>query len=380
MESNSIIENIGLYVHIPFCRSKCRYCGFYSRPVENYDVERLIASVITELDNYSRVDSVQTVYIGGGSPSCLPAKELLKLIRYIQNRWKATEEFTMECNPGQVNFEMLREIRNLGVNRISIGAQSFNQSELEFLGRTHNVDDIFKAVTSAKKAGFENISIDLIFAIPGSTISSWRQNLLQATRLGVSHISTYSLSYEDGTILKQQLDTGAIQVVDEETDRAMYELAIKMFESGGFEHYEISNFAKPGFRCRHNMRYWQNKPYIGVGPAAASCIGNRRTKNIADIDKYIQAIETNNSAAEEVVILSAGDIASETAVLNLRTADGIDIEDYKQRHGLDVCDVFAEPINRYRKLDFIAMEQNSVHLTKKALPIADTILCDFIID
>ena len=380
MESNSIIENIGLYVHIPFCRSKCRYCGFYSRPVENYDVERLIASVITELDNYSRVDSVQTVYIGGGSPSCLPAKELLKLIGYIQNRWKATEEFTMECNPGQVNFEMLREIRNLGVNRISIGAQSFNQSELEFLGRTHNVDDIFKAVTSAKKAGFENISIDLIFAIPGSTISSWRQNLLQATRLGVSHISTYSLSYEDGTILKQQLDTGAIQVVDEETDRAMYELAIKMFESGGFEHYEISNFAKPGFRCRHNMRYWQNKPYIGVGPAAASCIGNRRTKNIADIDKYIQAIETNNSAAEEVVILSAGDIASETAVLNLRTADGIDIEDYKQRHGLDVCDVFAEPINRYRKLDFIAMEQNSVHLTKKALPIADTILCDFIID
>jgi oxygen-independent coproporphyrinogen-3 oxidase len=380
MESNSIIENIGLYVHIPFCRSKCRYCGFYSRPVENYDVERLIASVITELDNYSRVDSVQTVYIGGGSPSCLPAKELLKLIGYIQNRWKAIEEFTMECNPGQVNFEMLREIRNLGVNRISIGAQSFNQSELEFLGRTHNADDIFKAVTPAKKAGFENISIDLIFAIPGSTISSWRQNLLQATRLGVSHISTYSLSYEDGTILKQQLDTGAIQAVDEETDRAMYELAIKMFESGGFEHYEISNFAKPGFRCRHNMRYWQNRPYIGVGPAAASCIGNRRTKNIADIDKYIQAIETNNSAAEEAVILSAGDIASETAVLNLRTADGIDIEDYKQRHGLDVCDVFAEPINRYRKLDFIAREQNSVHLTKKALPIADTILCDFIID
>ncbi len=380
MESNSIIENIGLYVHIPFCRSKCRYCGFYSRPVENYDVERLIASVITELDNYSRVDSVQTVYIGGGSPSCLPAKELLKLIGYIQNRWKAIEEFTMECNPGQVNFEMLREIRNLGVNRISIGAQSFNQSELEFLGRTHNVDDIFKAVTLAKKASFENISIDLIFAIPGSTISSWRQNLLQATRLGVSHISTYSLSYEDGTILKQQLDTGAIQAVDEETDRAMYELAIKMFESGGFKHYEISNFAKPGFRCRHNMRYWQNKPYIGVGPAAASCIGNRRTKNIADIDKYIQAIETNNSAAEEAVILSAGDIASETAVLNLRTADGIDIEDYKQRHGLDVCDVFAEPINRYRKLDFIAREQNSVHLTKKALPIADTILCDFIID
>ncbi len=380
MESNSIIENIGLYVHIPFCRSKCRYCGFYSRPVENYDVERLIASVITELDNYSRVDSVQTVYIGGGSPSCLPAKELLKLIGYIQNRWKAIEEFTMECNPGQVNFEMLREIRNLGVNRISIGAQSFNQSELEFLGRTHNVDDIFKAVTAAKKAGFENISIDLIFAIPGSTVSSWRQNLLQATRLGVFHISTYSLSYEDGTILKQQLDTGAIQAVDEETDRAMYELAIKMFESGGFEHYEISNFAKPGFRCRHNMRYWQNKPYIGVGPAAASCIGNRRTKNIADIDKYIQAIETNNSAAEEAVILSASDIASETAVLNLRTADGIDIEDYKQRHGLDVCDVFAEPINRYRKLDFIAREETRVHLTKKALPIADTILCDFIID
>jgi oxygen-independent coproporphyrinogen-3 oxidase len=180
--------------------------------------------------------------------------------------------------------------------------------------------------------------------------------------------------------LKQQLDTGAIQAVDEEADRAMYEIAIKMLENGGFEHYEISNFAKPGFRCRHNMRYWQNKPYIGVGPAAASCTGNRRTTNIADIDKYIEAIETNNSAAEEAVILSAGDSASETAVLNLRTADGIDIEDYKQRHGLDVCDVFAEPISRYRKLDFIAREQHRLHLTKKALPIADSILCDFIID
>ena len=275
---------------------------------------------------------------------------------------------------------MLSEIRNLGVNRISIGGQSFNQAELEFLGRMHNVDDIFSAVKAAKEAGFENISIDLIFAIPGSTIPSWRQNLEQAIRLGVSHVSTYSLSYEDGTILKQQLDAGAIQAIDEETDRAMYELAIKMLERNGFEHYEISNFARPGFRCRHNMRYWQNKPYIGVGPAAASCIGNQRTKNIADIDKYIKAIETNNSAAEESVILSAGDIASETAVLNLRTADGIDIEDYKQRHGFDVCDVFAEPINRYRKLDFITSEQNRVQLTKKALPIADTILCDFIID
>jgi oxygen-independent coproporphyrinogen-3 oxidase len=373
------IENIGLYVHIPFCRSKCRYCGFYSRPVENYDVGRLIAAIIAELDSF-KAESVETVYIGGGSPFCLPEKELVKLIDYIKGRWQNIEEITIECNPGQVNLETLSLIRNLGVNRLSIGAQSFNQSELEFLGRTHNVDDIFAAVSTAKKAGFENISIDLIFAIPGSTISSWRQNLEQAIRLGITHISAYSLSYEDGTILKQLLDAGQIKAVDEETDRTMYELAINMLEEAGFEHYEISNFAKSGFRCKHNMRYWQNKPYIGVGPAAASCIGNRRTKNMADIDKYIQAIESKANAAEEVVNLSDRDIASETAVLNLRTIDGIDIENYKQRHGVDVTDVFAEPINRYRKLDFITSKHNRIHLTKKAMPVADSILCDFILD
>jgi oxygen-independent coproporphyrinogen-3 oxidase len=266
------------------------------------------------------------------------------------------------------------------VNRISIGAQSFRQSELEYLGRTHNVADIFTAVSAAKQAGFENISIDLIFAISGSTIQTWRQNLLEAIKLGITHISTYSLSYEDGTVFKQLLDSGTIQAVDEETDRAMYELTLNMLEQAGFEHYEISNFARPGFRCKHNLRYWQNFPYIGVGPAAASCIGNQRMKNIADIDKYIMAIESKNSAAIEVINLSDKDIASETAVLNLRTIDGIDVENYKLRLGLDIKDVFSEPINRYRKLDFIADEEKRIYLTKKAMPIADSILCDFILD
>ena len=376
---NETIENIGLYVHIPFCRSKCRYCGFYSQPVEKYDVERLITAIIAELGRY-KAESVETVYIGGGSPSCLTEKELLKLIGYIKNRWSNIEEFTIECNPGQVNFQMLSSIRNLGVNRISIGAQSFNQAELEFLGRKHNSDDIFNAVSAAKQAGFDNISIDLIFAIPGTTIQSWRQNLEQAINLGVTHISAYSLSYEDGTILKQLLHNGAIQAIEEETDRQMYELTIDMLEVAGFEHYEISNFAKPRFRCRHNMRYWQNLPYIGIGPAAASCFDNKRTKNIADINKYIQAIESNKSIIDEVINLSEKDVASETAVLNLRTIDGIDTENYKHRYGLDVKDIFAEQISRYCKLDFIKSERNKICLTKKAMPVADSILCDFILD
>ena len=380
MDIDNIIENTGLYVHIPFCRSKCRYCGFYSRPVEDYDVERLIAAVITELDNCNCIGSIQTVYIGGGSPSCLPEKSLLRLIEYIYNRWKNIEEFTIECNPGQVNIEVLRKARKLGVSRISIGAQSFDHAELEFLGRTHNVGDITNAVTQAKNAGFDNISIDLIFAIPGSTILSWRQNLMRAIKLGVPHISAYSLSYEDGTILKQQRDAGLFAPVDEETDRAMYELTEELLEQAGFEHYEISNFARPSFRCKHNMRYWQNKPYIGVGPAAASCTGNQRTKNIADIDKYIQAVETNGTTAQETINLSAADIASETAVLNLRTADGINIEDYRQRHNLDIRNVFAGPIERHCSLGLIAREKNNIRLTKNALPIADSILCDFIID
>jgi oxygen-independent coproporphyrinogen III oxidase len=378
--NNSTIENIGLYVHIPFCRSKCRYCGFYSELIENHNPDRLISALTAELKSYGFVKSINTVYIGGGSPSCLPTETIVRLIKQITEQWENIEEFTIECNPGQADLQLLKTIRNLGVNRISIGVQSFIQSELEILGRTHSVDCIYKAVETAKTAGFDKISIDLIFAIPGTTIESWRDNLTKAIELGINHISAYSLSYEEGTALKDDVDAGRILRVDEETDRAMYELAIKMLEEAGFEQYEISNFARPGFRCRHNVGYWKNYPFVGVGPAAASHIGNRRTKNIDDINEYIYAIENGEGATAEVVELTGKDVACETAVLNLRMREGINVKRYNETNEVNVNDIFDEPISRYSRLGFIEQKDGRIYLTKNALPIADSILCDFIAD
>ena len=380
-------EPPGLYVHIPFCTAKCRYCGFYSEPIVNHDPARLVSAIITELDQkrgqpaLSGVEGVhfspQTVYIGGGSPSCLPQDQLRRLIDEITSIWPKTEEFTIEVNPGQVDEEKLSQLRAAGVNRLSIGAQSFNTGELDFLGRRHSVSDIGRAVQSAKGAGFENIGLDLIFAISTSTLESWKCSLRSAIELEIQHISAYALTYEEGTPLQRAVAAGEVTPIDEEADRRMYETAIEDLERAGFKQYEISNFARAGFECRHNLNYWANKPYIGLGPAASSYWQGRRTLNIADITKYVEAIEKGVDASAESETPDNLQIACETAVLNLRRRRGINLKEFKNRTGFDAIELFAEPIGRYKELDLIEATDGRLFLTRKALPIADSILCDF---
>jgi oxygen-independent coproporphyrinogen-3 oxidase len=281
-------DGVGLYFHIPFCRSKCRYCGFYSEPIERHDAARLVSALIVEMDGFSTVNNVRTIYIGGGSPSCLPAEQLLRLVSEISVRWPKPVEFTIEVNPGESEKEVLKQLRVLGVNRVSIGAQSFRQEELDFLRREYAAGDIKEAVHKARQSGFDNISLDLIFAIPGASRKSWKENLDSAIKLSVQHISAYSLSYEDGTGLQKALAGGKILAVDEDLDRAMYEMAIERLEGAGFGHYEISNFAKMGFECLHNLGCWSNRPYIGIGPSASSYLEGTRRTNIADIKKYVE--------------------------------------------------------------------------------------------
>jgi oxygen-independent coproporphyrinogen-3 oxidase len=369
----------GLYVHIPFCEAKCRYCGFYSEPVKNHDIDRLVSAIITDLEKRCQEPffPLETVYIGGGSPSCLPKDQLLRLVGEITYRWPKLDEFTIEVNPGQVNEGILSRLRATGVNRLSIGAQSFNARELEFLGRRHSVADIGRAVGAAKKAGFENIGLDLIFAIPGSTLESWKHSLHSAIDLGIQHISAYSITYEEGTPLQRAVAAGEVEPVDEEADRGMYEAAIDELEQAGFRQYEISNFARPGFECKHNLNYWLNNPYVGVGPAAGSYWQGRRTLNIADIKKYIEAIEKMGDIFAESEIPGNIQIACETAVLNLRRRCGIDLEEFKIRTGYDAMKLFAEPISRYRELGLIEIADGRLFLTRGALPIADSVLCDF---
>ena len=209
-------ESIGLYVHIPFCEAKCRYCGFYSEPIKDRDPDRLISAIMAELDQKRGLTPFlpQTIYIGGGSPSCLPKKLLLRLVYEITSKFPNSQEFTVEINPGQADKAILDRLRESGVNRISVGAQSFKAEELVFLGRLHTVDDIFRAVEAAKQAGFGNIGLDLIFAIPGSTLDSWSYSLRSAIDLDIQHISAYALTYEEGTPLKKAVEAGEIRPVD----------------------------------------------------------------------------------------------------------------------------------------------------------------------
>lgn len=370
-------ETAGLYIHVPFCDAKCRYCGFYSERLGDHAPGPLVSALITELDRYRAVPAVHTVYIGGGSPTCLPRELLGRIAEAVRSRWPAPAEFTVECNPGQTNEQTLSMLRQYGVNRLSFGVQSFHPDELVMLGRRHSVEEAIGAIRMAQELGFDNVGLDLIFAIPGSTLASWRRCLQAAVELGVQHISAYSLSFEPGTPFEEAKRTGLLQSVDEDTDRAMYDLAIDFLASAGFAQYEISNFAQPGYACLHNQGYWRNHPYIGIGPSAGAYWHGKRTTNLADIDQYIQRVEAGLDAWEQYEEPGPDERACETAVLNLRTREGVDLTAFRHTTGVDFQEVFATPLRRYEYHGLIEINDNRVHLTRKALAVADSILCDF---
>lgn len=412
----------GLYVHVPVCRSKCRYCGFYSVPAGGVDAGRLVDGLLRELDRYGEVE-FGTVYVGGGSPTALPAGELVRLVGGLRARCPRAGEFTVECNPGQVDDRLLEGLRAVGVDRLSFGAQSFLARELELLGRGHSVGQIGEAVAMARRAGFENVGLDLIFAVPGSTPADWQASLEAAIGLNIEHVSAYSLGFEAGTVFEAWRRAGRIEAVEEELDRTMYEWAVERLERAGLRQYEISNFARPGRECGHNLGYWANRPYVGIGPAAASyltsgvspveknqgvpeprsasmhvrggraahgqdaratmnrCLafapGGWRVTNEADVERYLAAVESGRAAPAQIEAVSEDGAVCETAVLNLRRRDGIDRAEFRERTGRDAMAVFAEPIRRHRELGMIEVTDRAVRLARQALPIADAILCDF---
>jgi len=377
----------GLYVHIPFCVAKCPYCDFYSVAVGSCDTDRFLAALVKEMDRYNWLDSVQTIYVGGGSPSCLGRDQLEWLVKQLTQRFsnfqsfelKSSDslEFTLEVNPAQIDGPRLERLRRLGVNRLSVGAQSFNQAELDFLGRPYSPDDIVGLIKSARAVGFDNINLDLIFASPNSTEKSWRNSLEQALAIEPQHISAYSLSIEKNTPFARRLKKGEFSLVDEQTDRAMYESAVGLLGQVGLEQYEISNFAQRGFLCRHNLTYWNNQPWIGIGPAAASYFNHCRTQNVADVDAYIAAIEAGQSPPAQRHTCDKQNVACETAVLMLRLVRGIDLALFTRQTSCDVLKLFAEPIERYNNLGLLKIDEKSIALTDQARPIADSILCDF---
>ncbi|MEJ5260419.1 MAG: radical SAM family heme chaperone HemW [Anaerohalosphaeraceae bacterium] len=371
-------NTLSVYIHVPFCARKCRYCSFYSIPYNPDAAEAWSRAVLRELELYNVHHPIQTLYIGGGSPSVLSVSQTEFLLgRLLEKTGRPTEEFTVEINPAQCSSEFFTVLKTYGVNRLSIGAQSFHPEELSFLGRLHQPQDISKTVKTARQCGFENIGLDLIFAVPGSSLKTWKQSVRKALALDIPHLSAYSLTYEPETPLFRDMEDQKILPVDEETDRQMYEAAIDILESAGLEPYEISNFARPGFACRHNLRYWDNRPWLGLGPSAASWFKGQRTRNIADLGRYIESIQKNQWAFDEVQVPSPLEIACETAVLNLRKTAGLNRQQFIFRTGFDPMDLFAEPIQHYAALGLLEYTTESIRLTRPARAVADSILCDF---
>ena len=368
----------GLYIHIPFCASRCIYCGFYS--TTRLDLrQQYVDALIRELVEVGKSkmlkdDSISTVYLGGGTPSQLTIPQLHQLFDaiYIYNKVESGAEVTIEMNPDDVSVPYADTLRQLGINRVSMGAQTFDDERLRWLNRRHTVAQVGQAVTILRAAGIRNISIDLMYGFPDETIDDFVHDIDEVIKLDVEHISAYCLMIEEGTELYRRYGDKRVREYDdskEETERKMYELLIDKLTAAGYEHYEISNFARPGFRSRHNSSYWTGVPYIGLGAAAHSFDGHLRSWNVSDIRQYIAAVNRDERLNEEEV-LSATDFYNERVMLGLRTCEGVDLSALSDDER-NYCIQEAQP---FLSDDILLLTDNRLVLTRKGLFVSDYVI------
>ena len=368
----------GIYIHIPFCRSRCTYCGFYS--TTGLDLrQRYVDAVCRELS--IRGTEVCTIYLGGGTPSQLTIQQLRQIFEalYIYNKVEKDTEVTIEVNPDDITEEYAKALTTLPVNRISMGIQTFDDQRLRFLRRRHNSDQAVNAVKTLRHAGFQNISIDLMYGFPDETLEEWKSDLSQAIALNVEHISTYCLMIEEDTPLYQQFRQGHIVEPDEELERQMYEVLIDQLQTAGYEHYEISNFARTGYRSRHNSSYWTGIPYIGIGAAAHSYDLMSRSWNVADIHQYIEGMERGERVYEEEV-LDDDTRYNDTITVALRTKEGINLSQLTKEYH----DYLIKNARRYiddgllelKDVGDSSSQTPHLRLTRRGLFVSDMVMSD----
>ncbi len=372
----------GLYIHIPFCASRCIYCGFYSTTKTNLQ-DRYVDAMCKEMelrhDELVSADrNITTIYIGGGTPSQLSLSNLQKIFTQINNVWGnrvVAEEVTLECNPDDITDEFAQAISLLPINRVSMGAQTFNDDRLKFLHRRHRADEVKTAVSRLQKYGIKNISIDLMFGFPDESLDDWVSDINAAISLGVQHISAYSLMYEEGTTLFKLLNQNKVKPVDEETSLAMYNMLIDHLSSAGYVQYEISNFALPGFQSKHNSSYWHDIPYIGIGASAHSYDITTRHWNVSDITKYISSIESCTLPFEEEFI-DKNTKYDDLITTAMRTREGIDTAKLKADFGNDLYAYFMKVAVKHINRGTLQNVDGRVSLTRKGLFISDDIMSD----
>ena len=379
MKNNRRIP-LELYVHIPFCVRKCQYCDFLSGPSDEETKDRDIEAVLKEIRAAEHTEDYEivSVFIGGGTPSALKAEAIASIMRTLQEQFFFCEdaEVTIEANPGTVDLEKLTIYRNVGINRLSLGLQSTDAEELKLLGRIHSYEEFLKSYEWAREAGFSNINIDLMFAIPGQTGEAWRQHLYQVAELNPEHISAYSLIIEEGTPFAEQ----NLDLPDEDTEYQMYEDTAEILERYGYRQYEISNYAKQGYMCRHNAGYWQRREYLGFGLGASSLYRGMRFSNTRRMQEYLKESRNPDQIRKDVTVLSRNERIEEFMFLGFRMTEGISEKKFEENFDVRLMDVYGDILQKYEETGFVEHIETKWRLTRKGIHVSNHILADFLLD
>jgi len=369
------------YIHIPFCVSKCSYCDFNSYPGMESIYEQYVQSLIAEINKTPPCDEqMRSIYIGGGTPTVLSAVHLSDILAAVENIQPLSKdlEVTLEANPGTVDEHKLAQLYESKFNRLSIGVQSLDDDFLALLGRAHTSEQAIDVYNAARSAGFSNISIDLIFALPGQMTDHWSHTLDSAIALNPEHISLYELTIEEGTKFSQLCAAGRLSLPSEDSQIDMYELAIGKMKATGYEHYEVSNFAKPGFRCSHNQVYWQNEPYYGFGAGATSYIAGDRSLRIGNPKNYISAIDSGGDAIESTEHLTGRKYLAETLIQSLRMLDGVNMKKLSERTDADVSVEFAPQIDSLISRGLLEWSDSILKVTHQGLLLLNDVSQEFL--
>ena len=368
------------YVHIPFCTQICYYCDFSKVFIKNQPVDSYLEHLIEEYDSYD-IKKLRTLYIGGGTPTALSAPQLAFLLEKLTDKLDLSylEELTIEANPGDLDQEKIAVLKDSPVNRVSLGVQTFNDRMLKQIGRSHLEKDIYENIANLKKAGFDNISIDLIYALPKQTMEDVKTNVAKAIALDIPHMSLYSLILENHTVFMNRMRRGKLPLPKEDLEAEMFDYIIAELEKAGFEHYEISNFSKPGFESRHNLMYWDNAEYYGIGAGASGYVDGVRYKNHGPIRHYLQAVEAGHARVQEEV-LTLNEKMEEEMFLGLRKKTGVSKKRFEEKFGISFEDQYGAVVSELTEQGLLVADRDIVRMTKQGLFLGDTVAEKFILE
>lgn len=377
------MEPVGVYIHIPFCVKKCNYCDFPSYPGLEGIFHNYAQAVSTEMEKVAQEygqPSADTVFIGGGTPSLLSSQDLSLILNGLFQSFSVPKdaEITLEVNPGTISHEKAEAWKGLGINRISIGLQAAQDHLLQAMGRIHTLGMFLESIRLVKEYGFTNINADIIFGLPGQTMADWMETVNLVLQAEVCHISAYSLQIEEGTVWFQLQEDGKLPALDEDLEREMYHWAIKRLKDAGFHHYEISNFARPGFESRHNLKYWTGRPYVGIGAAAHSFICNERIANTGNPVEYIQKIRDNASCRASCKSIGPEEELSERFFLGLRLIEGVSLTGLKAEFGQQAVEKYSDTIQKLESKGLVTIAGDMLRLTAKGLDYANQVWMEFL--